>query len=39
MMKIIREDRDKGKGAERGTENIRVAVTAPDSAAVIITEG
>ena len=38
-MKVIREDREKGKGAERNTATIRVAITAPDLAMVIITEG
>ena len=38
-MNFSREDRDKGKGEERDTEEIRVDVTAPDPAVEIITEG
>ena len=38
-MKVIREDRYKGKGAERDIAVIRVAVMVPDSAVVLITEG
>ena len=38
-MKVIREYRDKGKGAEMYLAGIRLAVTAPDSAVDIITEG
>ena len=39
MIKVIREDREKGKGAERDAEGIRLAVTALDLAVVLITEG
>ena len=38
-MKVIREDRYKGKGAERDTAVIRVAVMVPDLAVVLINEG
>ena len=39
MMNVIREDRDKGKGVEMDIAGIRVAITVPDLAAVLITEG
>ena len=38
-MKFIREDRDKIKGMDQDTAGIRVAIMAPDSAMLIITEG
>ena len=38
MMKVRREDRDKGKGVERDMVYIRVDVMAPDLAVVLITE-
>ena len=38
MMKVSTEDREKGKGAERDTGGIRVAVTALDSAVSLITK-
>ena len=36
MMKFIREDRHKGKGTEWDTAGIRVAVTAPYLAVVLM---
>ena len=38
-MKVRREDRYKGKGADQDTSGIRLAVTAPYSVVMIITEG
>ena len=38
MIKVRREDRDKGKGVERDMVYIRVDVMAPNSAVVLITE-
>ena len=39
MMQVRRKDRDNGKGSELDTVGIRVAVTAPYLAVVLITEG
>ena len=39
MIKVSRDNRDNGKGAERYTTAIRVAETAPDLAMVLTTEG
>ena len=39
MMKVIRDDRDKGKVTERDTAGIRVSVPAPYLVVVLITEG
>ena len=38
-MKFSREDRNKGKGVDRDIAAIKVAVTAPDLAVAVITEG
>ena len=38
MMNVSREDKDKGKGTERDATGIKVEVTAPYFAAVLISE-